>query len=289
MRSDEVANVYALLEVENALNLMRSASLSDFSLPEPSYLPTHPQGNQTPIERMEQLRQEVSNAIILFKADQNSVFNEVVGAVLLGGSADNLNASLRGATTTTSKAFVLHFPAGKGRTYLTRSIDAFLQPRSMKVIAVASFSLAAALIDGGRTTLSNFKLPIYCDLGSTRNISVPSQLVRQLREANLILWDEAVISHKCCEEALHWILPDMKKNSLRFRGKAILFIGCFRQILPVTKCGSRYGILQACIKASELFAQFRILRFFENMLLEKLLCGPRADPSTWRTLISLCS
>ncbi len=280
LRSDGDAKNYTLLEVKDALDLMGSASLSDFGLPESAYLPLLPQGNQTPHGRIELLREEVNNAIPLYNADQKSLFNEMIGAVLPGVTTDNINASVIAAPPATSKAFFLDSPAGTGRTFLTRAIHAFIRLRSKKVIAVARSTVAAALLDGGGTAHSTFKIPIPCDHGSSCNVSASSQLVRQLQEADLFLWDEAVMAHKYSKEAVHRMLQDITKSSPLFGGKTILFIECFRQILPVIKDESRSKIVQACIKASELFAQFRILRLSENMRLEQLGRDPHADPTT---------
>ncbi len=107
---------------------MRSASLSDFGLPEPSYLPLLPRSNQIPHDRMELLREEVNNVIPLFNADQKSVFNQVIGVALSGVTADNINASVIAAPPATSKAFFFDAPAGTGKNFVKRAIHVFLRP-----------------------------------------------------------------------------------------------------------------------------------------------------------------
>ncbi len=77
------------------------------------------------------------------------------------------------------------------------------------------------------------------------------------------------------------MLQDIK-ISLLFGGNAILLIMYFRQILPFIKGGPRSEIVQSCIKASELFAQLRILRLSENIRREQLRTDLPADPSTLR-------
>ena len=121
-----------------------------------------------------------------------------------------------------------------------------------KFIAVATSAVAVALLDGGRTAHSTFKIPILINYGRNCNVSASSQLARQLLEADLILCDEAVITHKHCIGAVHRMLQDVTKCTLLFRGKAFMLIDCFRQILPVIKGGSRSEIVNAFMKTSEL-------------------------------------
>ncbi len=130
LRSDKDAKIYTLIEFKDALDLIGSASLSDFGLLKPSDLPLLPQGNQTPHDRMELLRKEVNNAIPLFNAYQKFMFNEVTGAVLSGVTSNNINASVIEALLATSKAFFLDAPAGTGKNFVTRAIHAFLRLRS---------------------------------------------------------------------------------------------------------------------------------------------------------------
>ncbi len=121
--SDNDAEIYALLEVKNALELMGNAPLSDFGLPLPTYLPPLPQECQAVDDHVQQLQEEVSHAIPLFNGDQNSMFNEVVGTVLPGVTADYFNSAISRAQSTISKAFFLDAPAGTVKTFVTRAID----------------------------------------------------------------------------------------------------------------------------------------------------------------------
>ncbi len=89
-------------------------------------------------------------------------------------TVDDLNRAVSRAQSTISTAFFLDAPAGTRKTFLTRAILAFLRLRSKKVIAVAASAIAAALLDGGRTAHSTFKIPIPCNYGSPCNVSASS-------------------------------------------------------------------------------------------------------------------
>ena len=60
----------------------------------------------------------------------------------------------------------------------------------------------------------------------------------------------------------------------------MLFSGCFRQILPVLRGGSRAEVVQASIEGSRLHEKFRILKLFENMRLQQLRIDPSADAAS---------
>ncbi len=68
--------------------------------------------------------------------------------------------------------------------------------------------MAAALLDSGLTAHSMLKIPIPCDYGSTCNVSVSSELGRNLQEVDLILLDGAVMSHK------HFFLLRLREGRL---------------------------------------------------------------------------
>ena len=87
------------------------------------------------------------------------------------------------------------------------------------------------------------------------------------------------MAHKHCLEAVNRMMKDINSSSSLFEGKAVSFIVCFRQILPVIKGGCRSEIVHGSMKASNLFRRLRILRLTENMRLQKLRNDPNSDPS----------
>lgn len=135
-------------------------------------------------------------------------------------------------------------------------------------MCVASSGIAACLHTGGRTAHSRFKIPT-AQINSTSlcNISAQSSLAELLRRTDLIVWDEAVMSHKHNFEALHRTLCDIMGNNEPFGGKVCLLGGDFRQILPVVKNGNRASLVQACIKRSFLWRHFQTFNLFMNMRL----------------------
>jgi ATP-dependent DNA helicase PIF1 len=115
--------------------------------------------------------------------------------------------------------------------------------------------IAATLLEGGRTAHSAFKLPL--DLGRredpTCNISRGSAKAKILRDCQLIIWDEATMSHKGAFEALDRTIQDIKRNNRVMGGMTVLLAGDFRQTLPVIQRGSRADEVKACLKSSHLW------------------------------------
>ena len=95
----------------------------------------------------------------------------------------------------------------------------------------------------------------------------PAQLIR---EANLIIWNEAPMSHKHTFEAVDSPLRDiMKEGSLEladvpFRGKVFVLGGDFRQVLPVVPRG-RGQVVAASLRRSSLWQHIKVYKLGINM------------------------
>jgi ATP-dependent DNA helicase PIF1 len=116
---------------------------------------------------------------------------------------------------------------------LYKCILAYFRSQSQVVIAVASSGIASLLLPGGRTAHSKFKIPIKLSQTFNCNINVQSDDANLIREAKLILWDEAPMMQRHAFEAVDRALRDITKVNEPFGGKKIVFGGDFRQILPV--------------------------------------------------------
>ncbi|XP_035843952.1 uncharacterized protein LOC118490423 [Helianthus annuus] len=85
--------------------------------------------------------------------------------------------------------------------------------------------------------------------------------------------DEAPMVHKHAFEALDHTLKDVlsvsdsRNYELPFGGKAIVFGGDFRQILPVVQNGSRQDIVHASLCSSYICSSFKVLNLTTNMCL----------------------
>jgi ATP-dependent DNA helicase PIF1 len=129
--------------------------------------------------------------------------------------------------------------------------------------------VAASIMPGERTTHSHFKIPINIDEGGYCTFTKQSGTVKLLREASLILWDEALMTKRHAIEA-HINLRDiLDKEDLPFGGKTVVFGGYFRQTLPVVRKGSWAQIIDALLRKSYIWDIMQHLRLECNMRAQK--------------------
>jgi hypothetical protein len=164
--------------------------------------------------------------------------------------------------------FFLDDPGGSSKTFVYKVLLALVRRDGHVAIGVASSGIAALLLEGGRTAHSVFKIPIALSRDSICSIPVQSDSAELLREAKLIVWDEAPAQHQHYAEVVDQTLCDiMRHPDSPFGSKVVVFGGDFRQCPPVVSRGSRAAIVSAPFSRSILWRQVRILTFTENMRL----------------------
>ncbi|KAJ1264872.1 hypothetical protein BS78_08G035200 [Paspalum vaginatum] len=160
---------------------------------------------------------------------------------------------------------------GTGKTYLWNAILAHLRSQRKIVLSVASSGVASLLLPGGRTTHSRFKIP--CDLYHTTicDIRRGTHLSEPIECTDLIIWDEALMTHRHAFEALDRNLRDIASRlsegatDMVFGGKVVVLGGDLRQILPVIEGGSKPEIINAAIVNSPLWRHVVVLTLTTNM------------------------
>ncbi len=91
--------------------------------------------------------------------------------------------------------FFLNDPGGSGKTFVCSVLLASARRDGHVAIKVSFSGITAILLEGGRTSHSIFKIPIAIGKDSMCSILVQSDSVKLLREAKLIVWDEAPAQH----------------------------------------------------------------------------------------------
>ncbi|KAK3772428.1 hypothetical protein RRG08_031448 [Elysia crispata] len=86
-----------------------------------------------------------------------------------------------------------------------------------------------------------------------------------LKETELIVWDEATMSHKRALEAVDRMLRDIRRNDAVMGGVTLVLAGDFRQTLPIVPRGTKANELEASIKDSHLWAHIMTLNLKTNM------------------------
>jgi hypothetical protein len=249
-----------LFELEN---LLRNAgyTLAHFSLPIPDDIRTASRDNRLLLEELSYdsnlLLSSVQIDIPRLNNNQMIAFDAICTSIM----------------NSDGQTFFVYGYRGTGKTFLWTTLLNFVRGQGKIALAVASTGIAALLLPGGRTPHSRFKIPL--DIKQNLMCSIKkTHLSELIQQTSLIIWDEALVNHKYCFEALDRTLRDIltgsnavAQNTL-FGGITIVFGGDFQQTLPVIQNSSRQQILQACIVNSYLWKKCRLPQLTENMRLD---------------------
>jgi len=177
-------------------------------------------------------------------------------------------------------AFFVDGPGGTGKTYLYRALLATVRSQGFIALATATSGVAASVLPGGRTAHSRFKMPIDIDDNFCCNVSKQSPLACLIKDAKLIVWDEASMAKKYMIEALDVLLRDIMDVKTLFGGKVIVFGGDFRQTLPVVRKGKKEDFIHQSLLYSNIWNDLEKLHLSENM-------RARIDPSFCEYLLRI--
>lgn len=235
----------------------RGTDLADYAFPEPLEYNTELEREKLkfPCEEqavvLQQLTTDCPN-----NEEQEEVYRNIVDAI------DNLAYGF-------SPKFFIQGQGGCGKTTLARKIMAYARSRGNIALGCASTALAATNYDDFSTAHSLFCFPVFeedeidpseppqCNFHSN-----PERL-ELLCAAKVIIWDEMLCNHKQLYEAAY-------RATDCFKGKVLICMGDWRQIMPIVKHGVRQEVVQACIKSSYLWSEFAILKLTINMRLRGL-------------------
>ncbi|XP_048622956.1 uncharacterized protein LOC106441802 [Brassica napus] len=141
--------------------------------------------------------------------EQRRIFDEILDAVTKG----------------TGGSFFVYGFGGTGKTFLWKLLSAAIRSKGDIVLNVASSGIASLLLPGGRTAHSRFGIPLNPDEFSSCVLAHGTNQANLVKEASLIIWDEAPMMNKHCFEALDRSLTDIvgKHRNKPFGGKVIVF------------------------------------------------------------------
>lgn len=108
-----------------------------------------------------------------------------------------------------NRSFFLDGIGGSGKTFTYSLLLDYCRSKQRVALAVASSGIAALLLEGGTTGHSRFSVPIQCGKDSMCNTSVQSPKAEAIRQAVLIIWDEAPMMNKHVYEALNRTCQDI--------------------------------------------------------------------------------
>lgn len=256
LSEEEIINC-TLVMIENILRAKNSSLNNWDTMPKPADTSYTFSENLLIQEELnypkDELRAQHDEWIEKLTAEQRSVYDQIIGAVLHkeGG------------------VFFVYGFGGTGKTFLWNILSAAIRSRGEIVLNVASSGIASLLRPGGRTAHSRFGIPINPDEFSTCRIQPGSNQAELIARASLIIWDEAPMMSKHCFESLDRTMADIMKSpeGTLFGGKVVVFGGDFRQILPVIPRGNRADVVFATLHSSYLWKQCKVLELTKNMRL----------------------
>ena len=112
------------------------------------------------------------------------------------------------------KLFFVYGACGTWKTFLYQTIISKIGSRKQIVLLIASSIIYALLLPNGRTTHSRFNIPLKLSEDKLCTIKPGTMLAEPIEKMDLIIWDEAPMTHKHAFEALDKKLKDIisRKN-----------------------------------------------------------------------------
>jgi hypothetical protein len=234
--------------------------LSDFNIPLPvterileNQIENYQLYFETNYNRDEQ-REIAEINIGTLNTDQQIVYNEIMAAV------DSVTRNIQPP----KNVFFIKAPGGTGKTFVFNTILAKLRSEGKVAVASASSGVAALLLVGGNTAHKKLRLPIKLHQHSFCMFSEKSNTWQMLKQAAIIIWDEAPMTTRYAFEALNRTMQKLMRNDLPFGGKVVAFGGDFRQVLPVIPKGKREQIVNVILHRSTLWQHVQILNLNIN-------------------------
>ena len=140
-----------------------------------------------------------------------------------------------------------------------------IKSKGYSVIPLAFTGIAAALLEGGQTIHSKFRIPIPTDSNSVSLLCISSPTSYEIRFSKLIIIDEASQLSYYVLECIDRFLRDITKKNIPFGGIVVMLSGDFRQCPPIPDIGSLETASNISIKRSFLWKYFNQLRLTENV------------------------
>ena len=259
--TEQQLRTLVLLDLENRLQ-SREKELATVELPKPTeeelskvevFNSTVPVLIREELDfDVNQMRRLVEERVTMFTPGQLDAFTTIIEAVKQG------------------KPLCLFLDArgGCGKTFTLNTLLAAvrsLEPGGCVALAMATTGIAANLLLLGRTFHSRMKAPLTPTEDSMFNIPGQSTLTKLLRQAKILLIDEATMLHRLQLEAMDRTLRDVLNDERPFGGKVLVLTGDFRQTLTVVPRASRAGVVDCCINRSHLWSMFKVMKLSINM------------------------
>ena len=167
------------------------------------------------------------------------------------------------------QTFFIDAPGGSGKSFTANCIMNHVRLSNSMVLACASSGIAATVLKGGSTAHNKFQLPIDLNEDSTCDVREGTSRHQLMIDTKLIVWDEAPMMHRYAINAVDKMLKQVKKNQMDFGGITVVFMGDWRQTLPVVPMSSKEQKIAATLLFADCWKNVRVLKLTENLRIRK--------------------
>jgi len=244
--TDGACKRYAYQDMLNDLH-MRFArdnkNMTDYGLPEPDTIVTELMREELNYNAAEQFaRLEQLNTIEPNNVGQQQMFDKLSAIITRLAILKAMPEEQRPPNPPGVFEFV-NGSAGCGKSSIAKKIIAFTRSKGLIAKGCAATNLAAQVYDDFVTAHTLFKLPVVEDNEKDldddvmiSNVAMHPERLELLKHTSVIVWDEFPSNNKECFEAAFEALDG-------FRGKIVIFMGDWKQMLPVVPGGTREDII----------------------------------------------
>ena len=243
----EAAILHAWDDINDILKSLGHSGLVNIGFPRPMP-PTHPTIRLAITQRV--IDSTLDHDIATLNEDQRRIYDDIITAV---------------KSNDTNRRYFVDGPGGTGKTFLYTIIIRTLKSMNKSCICVAWTGIASLLLPNGTTVHNRFKLPLSISKTTVLNMKGQSKEADDIRNATVILWDEATMASSIALDTIDKGIRDIMNTDEPFGGKLMLLGGDFRQVLPVVPGASRSYQVLSSIKYSKVWPTFEIRHLQKNM------------------------
>ena len=139
----------------------------------------------------------------------------------------------------------------------------------MVVLACASSGIAATVLKGGSTAHNKFQLPIDLNEDSSCDVRDGTDRHKLIFDSKLVVWDEAPMMHRFAVNAVDKMFRRVKQLEKPFGGVTVVFMGDWRQTLPVVPLASKEQKIAATLLFADCWQHVQVIRLTENLRIKK--------------------
>jgi hypothetical protein len=141
--------------------------------------------------------------------------------------------------------FYLSAAGGCGKSFWANGVSAAVWVSGGVPVVVAASAMAASVLHGGRTAHATWHIPLECVEGSFCALNEETRSL--IRSTDVVFWDECSMVHTDVAECVNRSFQDLMRSTALFGGKVVVFMGDFRQLLPVVRhsCGDNSTIMRS--------------------------------------------